>query len=212
MKTVGEILKGVRNDKKLTLENVEERTKIRKKFLQALEENNWSKLPSLTYARGFIKNYAEFLELDSSYILSIFRRQMIIAEKQKILPPGVSESLNEPFFRLTPARIMTFFTVFLLLVFFFWLFGQYRSFFVSPPIILDRPKESEIIRAEKIVVAGKTDSKANLLINGQKVDLTNGSFNQEITVSPGRVVLKIEAANKFGRKTVLERTIQVEGP
>lgn len=212
MKTVGEILRGVRLEKNLTLEKIEESTKIRKKFLQALEENNWQKLPSITYSRGFIKNYAEFLGLDSTYILSIFRRQIDNIEKQKVIPDGFSHPLNEPFFRLTPSRITASFTIVLILLFFFWLFGQYQAFVLAPKIVLEKPKENEVVRGEKVIVVGKTDPRAILTINGQTIEQKEGNFNQEISVSPGIVVLKVEATNKFGKKTELRRTIKVESP
>ena len=52
MRTIGEILKKARIEKKYTLEEIEDQIRIRRKFLQALEDNNWLKLPSLTYIKG----------------------------------------------------------------------------------------------------------------------------------------------------------------
>lgn len=74
MKSVGEILKEGRKEKRLSLEKVAESTKIRLVYLKALENDQYSKLPSLTSGRGFLKNYADFLELSSDEILAIFRR------------------------------------------------------------------------------------------------------------------------------------------
>lgn len=47
----------------------EERTKIRGKYLRALEDEQFDVLPSPTYVRGFLKTYAEFLGLDSQLVL-----------------------------------------------------------------------------------------------------------------------------------------------
>lgn len=212
MKTVGEILKTRRNESQLSLEAVEEEIRIRKKFLEAIENDDWQRLPSLTYARGFIKNYSEWLGLDTAYILSIFRRQMAISEKQKVVPAGLANPLNEPFLRITPARIITFFTLILLLVFFFWLFGQYQGMIFAPKISLKKPVENEIIRSDKVILFGQTDNNATLTLNGQPLDLTNGKFTKEISVSPGTVVLTLEATNKFGKKQELQRTVRVEAP
>jgi cytoskeletal protein RodZ len=211
MKTVGEILNQARSQRKLSLEQVEKLTKIRKKFLEALEENNWGKLPSLTYVRGFIKNYAEFLELDLNYVLSIFRRQSSLAERQKVLPQGLSEPLNEPFLKLTPSKITSLFVSLLVLILFFWLFGQYRFLFLPPKIVIEKPQEFEIIKGDSVSVRGRTDPRAKLTINGQEVKLEDGKFDQEIAVRPGDLTLIFSATNKFGRETKIERTFKVEG-
>ncbi|MBI4999623.1 helix-turn-helix domain-containing protein [Candidatus Gottesmanbacteria bacterium] len=212
MKTVGEILKNARQEKKLTLEGVEQATKIRKKYLLALEENTFEKLPSLTYVQGFIKNYAEFLGQDTSYILSVFRRQFDSLEKPKVIPPGLSEPLNEPFWRLTPSKIIGIFILVLVFLFFSWLFSQYQSFVWAPKINLESPSENEIIKGEKVQVLGRTDPWATLTINGQEVKLLDGRFSQEIAVSPGIVTINISATNKFAKKQELKRTIRVESP
>lgn len=61
---VGEYLKRIREEKKITLEQIAEGTNIRIKFLQAIEENRLDLLPSLSQARGFSRLYAAFLGLD----------------------------------------------------------------------------------------------------------------------------------------------------
>lgn len=214
MKTVGEILRGAREGKKLTLEGVEAVTKIRKKYLVAIEENDWQKLPSLTYTKGFIKNYAEFLGLDPEFVLPVFRRQSEPdrIEKQKVIPQSFSEPLNEPFWRLTPSKTIGVFALVLICLFFSWLFGQHQYFVRKPKIVLDSPAENEIIKGEKVEVSGRTDPLVILRINGQEVKLINGKFSQEIAVNPGAVTISISATNKFGKKQELERTVMVESP
>jgi cytoskeletal protein RodZ len=214
MKTVGEILKNARQEKNLTLEEVEAKTKIRKKFLEAIEENNCQKLPSLTYVQGFIKNYAEFLGQDPKLVLAVFRRQAKPdrIEKPKVIPQGLSEPLNEPFFRLTPPKIIGLFILVLIFLFFSWLFWGYYSFVRAPKIVLESPQEGQIIKGEKVQILGRTDPWATLTINGQEVKLLDGKFSQEIAVSPGEVTINISATNKFGKKQEIKKTIRVESP
>lgn len=214
MKTVGEILSRARQDQHLGLDQAEKATKIRKKYLEALEFDDWQKLPSLTYARGFIVNYAQYLGLTPEMILAVFRRQANPErlEKNKIVPRGVSEPLNEPFFRLTPSKIIGFFVLTLILLFFYWLFGQYQSLVWRPKLTLERPIENEIIKSGRVWVIGKTDLGATLFINGQEIKPVNGEFSQEIAVDPGLVTIDITATNKFGGKNEIKRTFQVEKP
>jgi cytoskeleton protein RodZ len=66
---VGAALKAARERLGLTLAQAEEATKIRHRFLQALEENDHTVLGGDIYVRGFLKNYATFLGLDSNELL-----------------------------------------------------------------------------------------------------------------------------------------------
>ncbi|TSC61071.1 MAG: transcription regulation protein, partial [Parcubacteria group bacterium Gr01-1014_107] len=68
-------LKEARVSKGYTLEQVEKATKIRSKFLTAIESDDYARLPSPLYAKGFVKNYGDFLGLESSRMLAFFRRQ-----------------------------------------------------------------------------------------------------------------------------------------
>ena len=73
MPTMGELLREARTRLHLSLEEVEEYTKIRKKYLIALEEDDYSQLPAPVYARGFLQSYAEFLGIDPKYADKLFQ-------------------------------------------------------------------------------------------------------------------------------------------
>ena len=71
--TIGQRLKIAREDQRLTLEQVFESTRIRVQYLQALEEDDLSVMPSPVQARGYLRNYAEFLGLDVAKLLEDLR-------------------------------------------------------------------------------------------------------------------------------------------
>lgn len=66
---VGAALKAARERQGFTLAQVEEATKIRQRFLQALEDNDPTVLGGDIYVRGFVKNYASFLGLNPNELL-----------------------------------------------------------------------------------------------------------------------------------------------
>ncbi|WP_206830733.1 helix-turn-helix domain-containing protein [Alicyclobacillus fructus] len=66
---LGQILRARRESLGLTVEDIEERTKIRKRYIEALEAGQWDVLPGRVYARGFVRSYAEVLGLDGSELL-----------------------------------------------------------------------------------------------------------------------------------------------
>jgi cytoskeletal protein RodZ len=61
---IGATLREARERRQLTYEQVEAETKIRAKYLRALEEEEFDSLPSGTYVRGFLRAYASYLGLD----------------------------------------------------------------------------------------------------------------------------------------------------
>jgi helix-turn-helix protein len=73
---VGKTLQDARNRRKLDLARVEASTKIRARYLRALENEEWDVLPSETYARGFIRTYASYLGLDGARLAEEHRRNV----------------------------------------------------------------------------------------------------------------------------------------
>ncbi len=71
---VGKTLREARTRRKIGLEQVEASTKIRRRFLQALENEEWDVLPGDTYTRGFIRTYAGYLGLDGARLAEEQRR------------------------------------------------------------------------------------------------------------------------------------------
>ncbi|TEB16616.1 Helix-turn-helix domain protein [Pelotomaculum sp. FP] len=69
---IGNSLKEAREARKLSLEEVEEETKIRRKYLQALENEQYEVLPGQVYAKAFLKNYARFLNLNVEEVMAAF--------------------------------------------------------------------------------------------------------------------------------------------
>jgi hypothetical protein len=74
--SIGEVLKSARARHGLDIRTVEERTKIRTKYLRALEAEDWGTLPSPAYARGFLRTYAQLLGLDADALVDEYRRQV----------------------------------------------------------------------------------------------------------------------------------------
>jgi transcriptional regulator with XRE-family HTH domain len=67
--SIGARLREARELRRLTLQQVSETTKVRTHYLQALESDDFSAIPSAAQARGFLRIYAEFLELDLGEML-----------------------------------------------------------------------------------------------------------------------------------------------
>lgn len=68
--SVGSALRQAREQRRLTVEQAAERTKIRPRYLQALENDDLAAMPSAAQARGFLRLYADFLGLDSNEFMA----------------------------------------------------------------------------------------------------------------------------------------------
>ena len=62
----------IREEKGIDMQTVADETKIQKKFLQAIEENQWEALPGEVYLRGFLRIYAKYLGIDGQEIIDIY--------------------------------------------------------------------------------------------------------------------------------------------
>lgn len=132
MKTAGQILKQTRIKKNLTISHMAKATKIRPVYLKALEGDDYQKLPSPTSARGFLKNYAEFLGLASDEILAIFRRDFDEKKAGKIKPLEALELITKPKFTWTPKLTAILVVAVFVFLFIFWLVWQYFSLISAP--------------------------------------------------------------------------------
>lgn len=73
---IGKVFRETRNRRKIDLAEVEAATRIRIRFLRAIENEEWDVLPGDVYARGFIRTYASFLGLDGERLAEDYRRNV----------------------------------------------------------------------------------------------------------------------------------------
>lgn len=77
MQGIGDILKKTRETKGITLQEVSEATKIRLKYLEAIEHEEFQLLPGEIYARGFVTTYLKYLGIkDQPEVLAIMQKKV----------------------------------------------------------------------------------------------------------------------------------------
>jgi len=193
-----------------TLDEVSKATKIRASFLVAIENGEYKKLPSGTYAHGFVRNYAKFLGLPENELLALFKREYDEDKFVKVLPDGFA---RQDEFSLSKIKFAQTFKI-LILVFIAllaYIIFQYRSAIFNPPLNVSKPLEGDIIKTQEVVVAGKTDPNSTVFINNETASLDkDGNFTKTINVFPGRAKITIKSVNNFNKTTTLERHIEVK--
>lgn len=208
MRTVGQILKQEREAKFYTLDEVEKATKIRQELLEALEADKYDRLPPPTFVQGFIKNYAKFLRLDSVKLLAIFRRDFENKLKKKDVLDAFANPLDLEKLRITPTRVLGMVIILIVLIFFTYLWFQYRSLVSAPNLTLSQPQDQLVVDNPEVVVDGKTDPEAKVMVNNQSVGVSDkGEFNQVVRLSSEVNKITITVISKFGQKVEVERTV-----
>ncbi|HCJ09607.1 MAG TPA: hypothetical protein DHW14_00375 [Clostridiales bacterium] len=91
MKDIGRRLRARREELGLSLEEVQAETKIRRKYLEALEAGDESRIPGAVYLKGFLRSYANFLGLDGWELVREYR-----AWKEGASPGAVSQGEVSP--------------------------------------------------------------------------------------------------------------------
>ena len=211
MKTVGQVLQNERVKKNISLGEAEKKTKIRLETLEDIEADDFSRLFSSTYIKGFITLYGEFLGLDQGMLLALFRRQFDEKQAQpKQILPDLSPK-EGPKFTFTPRRVFIAGIALLAFGFLTYLFMQYQSFAAAPSLQVLSPRNNETVNNGTIQVVGRTDPAASVSINGQQVNLTSsGEFSVSVTLPAGTTSLTISSTNKIGRVSTVTRFINVE--
>jgi DNA-binding XRE family transcriptional regulator len=200
MKTVGQILKESRKEKQTSLGQIAQETKIRKRFLIALEKDDYKPFSSVATIKGFIKNYAQFLGLDSEKILAIFKRDYRRNQEQKlILQPGVD---LEKQFKWNPKKSLILIIALFIIAFSSYLIHQYYGLLGKPGLEIYSPEDNKQVTEEQLIIKGKTDLDNSVSVNGNLIQINNqGEFNYRLKLISGENKIVIEVTNRLGRKT-----------
>ena len=79
---IGNSLREARYRQQLELSDVELATKIRARYLQALEEENFDALPAQTYVKGFLRTYSDYLGLDGQLYVDEYNSRYAVGEDE----------------------------------------------------------------------------------------------------------------------------------
>src|SRR6476660_9269014 len=73
---------------RIEISEIEARTKIRAKYLRALEDEEWQLLPGPTFVKSFLRTYADYLGLDSRLLLEEWKRRNERVSEAELPPLG----------------------------------------------------------------------------------------------------------------------------
>jgi cytoskeletal protein RodZ len=86
---LGTMLRTAREEKGVSLAQVEAAIMIKKSYLQALEDDEHAILPGAVYVKGFLRNYAVYLGLDPTHVLSVYHREYPEGSQMLVAPAPI---------------------------------------------------------------------------------------------------------------------------
>lgn len=207
--TLGQKLQAARERKKLSLAEVERRTRIRGKYLTALEQGDYESLPHEAYTKGFIQSYADLVGLSAQPLLEQYRSEL--GDHAPLLrhhSSGVSGGSAISPRRVTLAVIVAITVV--VLGYFFW---QFSALTAPPKLEVSSPAKDEVLHGSLINVQGQVDGGADVFINDTPIlSDARGNFKSSIALQEGVNIIRVTAKNRLGTSTTVTRNILARVP
>jgi len=193
MITAGEVLKKKRETLGRSVELVSQETKIQKRFITYIEDNDFLKFDSEVFLTGFLKIYSHYLGLDTEKVLALYRR----SKPQKKASKGKS---IEPIWTkykkiiLTPKSIITILSVIFFILILGYIGLQIYKFQSPPKLDITSPIDASTVSTEILSVEGTTQPGAVLEINSSLTPIdSQGHFKQDITLKEGINIITVKA-------------------
>ncbi len=208
--TVGPTLKARRQALRLSLAQVELDTKIRGKFLTALESGNYASLPNDIYSRGFVQHYANHLGLDGAAVAAAYVSERGGVEQADTKRPRLARSRRLVF----TGRIVAVFAVLGLVVAVLWyLLWQFSVLAAPPSLSVSSPDADLVLTGEDMTVGGHATPGSDVTVNDSPVLTdTDGNFSEKVALQDGVNIIRIAARSKLGKSTVITRNVLAKLP
>jgi cytoskeletal protein RodZ len=214
---LGEALRGQREKKGISLEQAAADTRIREKFLKALEEGDYQSLPGAVYTKGFLRNYAEYLDLDTDDLVTTFHQerggQSEAPRTFEPMRPVVHRSLI-----FTPKVFVPVVLVAGVVLFVGYLYYQFVSFATPPRLDVTDPPGDIIAGQADLLIKGVTvpDGRVTVRAFPSQNAITDvrpssdGTFSTTVALVQGANHIEIEVLDSAGKVSRVTRNVRLE--
>jgi cytoskeletal protein RodZ len=208
---IGDIIRNRREDLGLDLSICSSQLKIQKKYLEGIENNDYSMFENFYQAIGFVQNYLEFLNLSAVTLIPRWRKEVLDyfkgddKYKENYYKPKKKRKVN---IILTADKLINFSLIFIFIGFLSYIFYTYQQTMSAPLLDITSPENNHITEQDIVDIFGKTDKDAELKLNNDKITIhTDGNFSTSIKLAEGINTFKFSSKNPFNKETVKILTI-----
>lgn len=217
-------LAAARERKGVDLVRAERDTKIRVRYLSALESGDYRDLPGAVYTKGFLRNYAMYLGLDPEDVLRQWRRErgeQTGTEPAIVLPRPLAEP-SRPL-NFSPSVVVAALLTAGVVLFFIYLSAQLLRYSRPPDLAVTNPAQAVIDVDESTAtyrLAGTSSPGATITIRTRGQDqpyrttaLASGEWSLQVDLRRGRNQFEIDAVNpETGKSSESPRTVVITVP
>ena len=213
-----------REKKGVDLVRAERDTKIRVRYLSALEQGDYRDLPGAVYTKGFLRNYAIYLGLDPEDVLRQWRRERgeQAAPEAVIIPPAPIEEPTRPL-RFSPSVVVAALLTAGVVLFFVYLSSQLLRYSRPPELTVTTPATAVLEVDESTttyLLSGTATAGSTVTIRapGQSqpihvTALADGTRSQSVGLRRGQNQFEIGAINpETGKEAETPRTVVITVP
>jgi cytoskeletal protein RodZ len=217
-------LAAARERKGVDLARAERETKIRVRYLSALERGDYRDLPGAVYTKGFLRNYAIYLALDPEDVLRQWRRERgdQIGPEPVIVPPRPLEEPRRPL-NFSPSVVVAALLTVGVVLFFIYLSSQLLRYSRPPDLAVTSPVTAVVEVDESTTsfrLAGTSTPGSTVTIRaaGQEqpirvTALASGEWSYQVDLRRGQNRFEIDAINpETGKASESPRTVVITVP
>jgi cytoskeletal protein RodZ len=199
---LGEVLRTAREAKGVDLARVERDTKIRTRYLTALEEGDYAELPGPVYTKGFLRNYGAYLGLDTEYLVDLYRLESAqpVAEKPTMpVPPRPIATRRRRSLVVTPGVIAWALLTVGVGAFIIYLVTEFVTFARTPDLrITDPATDVAGYQQMEYRIVGVTEPNSRITVDGLRENPSTtadarGDFSILVALVPGSNVITLVA-------------------
>ena len=209
-RSLGDLLREGRTERGETLDDVERAAAVAKKYVAALENGEFKKLPDAVYARHFVKALARHYGFDPETLAQRLLREMSAVTGA----PAVRHPVNFVAGRtliVTPRVIKgALLGACFLAVIGYFAFSVHHI--LKPPrLLVYSPQDDQVFYGQEVTLEGLTEPEVELTVNGDEVAIeADGSFKEPLNLPPGVSNLRVAAKKKHSRENEVFLKVVVE--
>lgn len=198
---LGEVLRTAREAKGVDLARVERDTKIRARYLTALEEGDYAELPGPVYTKGFLRNYGAYLGLDSEYLVDLYRLESAqpVTDKPTMPVPPRPIATRRRRLVVTPGTVVWALLTIFVAGFVIYFVREFATFARTPDLrITDPAGDIAGYQQMQYSIVGVTEPNSRITVDGLRENPSTtadarGNFTIQVALVPGSNVITLVA-------------------
>jgi len=208
MLTAGSVISTRRKELGLSLKRIASDTKIQEKYLQDIEDNKFEGFESAVFLNGFIKIYADYLELDVPKVSALFRRQIKSSNWNKT--KVVKKRQHRISSLLTPNNLIITMAGLFLIVVGGYISIQFANFKRAPYLEITYPTNKTSSDVKEFELKGITEEATSIYVNDTEVNVNDKfKFSTIINLREGSNTIIIEAVKKSNQQNTSKKTLSI---